>query len=265
MKLLDILEEKIDKIFNPKEEIKKSKVDLNEKLPKQPMLLSYGSNWNNEPLCVLGEGDISIITGKAGSKKSFFRTMLVASYISGYETDDRMPFRTHRKDNLMVIDIDTEQSPFMSQRAFKRINTIAGEYPNYEAHRLKPYTAKERLMMIEEIVEKYKDKIGLLSIDGLVDLVESFNDEIESRLLLEKFMRWTNDYKIHIMGILHQNPSSSKMMGHIGSIITRKAATVFTVVKNEESGTSTVWNTKARDEEIDPFEIEINMGLPYKV
>jgi len=240
-------------------------IDTSKPLGPQPMLLSYGMDWEQNPICVLGEGDISVISGFAKTKKTFFKTMLISSYISGDEMDPGKPFRTHRTGNEIILDIDTEQSAFHAQRAAKRVEYIAGKYEGYKPMGLKRYTAKERMAIIEAAVDTYKDRIGLICIDGFVDLAEDFNDQVEAREISEKLMRWATDYKCHITGVLHLNPGSNKMIGHIGSAIIRKVGTAFTVQKDDEDkNASWVTHSLARDMEIDRFKFEIINGIPKK-
>ena len=83
---------------------------------------------------------------------------------------------------------------------------------------------------------------------------------------LQKLLTWTDKYKFHITGVLHKNPNGAKMIGHIGSLIERKASSIISLAKSEEDKKkSLVVHERARDEEFNEFEIEINMGLPYKV
>ena len=82
---------------------------------------------------------------------------------------------------------------------------------------------------------EFKDKIGLMSIDGYVDLVTDFNSLEQSTGLTEKLLNWTANGKMHCTGILHKNFGTSKPVGHVGSSVLKKAETVVFVEKEEEN------------------------------
>lgn len=248
-------------------EIRNSRIDLKADLKPQPIVLSYGVDWNGEPLCVMGEGDYSVISGLSKSKKSFFKSMVVSSYISEKEPTDMTPLRSHRDGDKIVLDIDTEQSDFHAQRTFRRTRLMTGvDYPYHYCYSLRGYEPKERLNLLETMIEQYKDRIGLICLDGYIDFVERFNDEDESRQFLQKILKWTDDYQFHITGVLHKNPDGGKMIGHIGSLVERKASTIISLSKvQDKKDQSLVVHERGRDMEFDDFLIEINQGLPYKL
>lgn len=250
--------------FDVKEALKASRIDLDEVVQPQPILLSHGQDYAGNPLCIFGEGDYSVISGVGNSKKTFLKTALIASYIGG-QTNFGW-FKSHMGyDKKMVIDIDTEQSDSRTQIVFRRIEQMVGNrYPHYHCFKLRKYSPAERMMIIEEIIEMYGNKIGLISIDGYADLIDDTNDNVQSAQLAQRVMTWTDNYKFHVTGILHENPDGRKMRGHLGSEMSRKASTIFSVIADpDEDNVSKVYHTKSRDEKIVPFEFEIINGLPY--
>ncbi len=262
--LTEILENDNQPIFDVKEALRASKVDLNEVVQPQPVLLSYGEDYAGNPLCIFGEGDYSVISGVGNSTKTFLKTALIASYIGGRPNFGW--FKSHMGyEKKLVIDIDTEQSDSRTQIVFRRVEQMVGNrYPNYICFKLRKYSPSERLMIIEEIIEMYGDKIGLISIDGYADLIDDTNDNVQSAQLAQKVMTWTDNYKFHVTGILHENPDGRKMRGHLGSEMSRKASTIFSVIADPEyDNVSKVFHTKSRDEKIIPFEFEILNGIPY--
>jgi hypothetical protein len=73
---------------------------------------------------------------------------------------------------------DTEQSKFHTQRVQRRVmEMVESDIYNYKTFALRAYEPKERLQFIDYIINEseFKGKIGLLSIDGFVDLVTDFN------------------------------------------------------------------------------------------
>ena len=254
--------------FDAKSTLNKAEIDLKASLQPQPIAISCGVNWNKEPLCIFGVGDYSAITGVGKSKKSFLKSALMSVY-QGQKDDTMWPgWRSHREEGKMIIDIDTEQSDYHAQRAFRRVAKLSGFVdPLYKAYALRKYQPVERMQIIEEIIERYGSKIGLMCIDGYADLITDTNDADQSANLVQKLMTWTDEHKFHITGILHTNPSGDKMRGHLGSDVSRKASTVLKVTAHEtDRRRSKVEHVLARDEALDHFEIEINNnGLPMVV
>lgn len=265
MGYLDLIE-KPEAGFDSKAAERDSLIDLKKPIVPQPVLVSYGQDWAGQPLCVLGGGDYSAITGIGKSKKSFVKSALVAIY-QGSKNEVWPGWKSHRDKGKLIIDIDTEQSDYHAQRAFRRVATMAGwEDPLYRPYALRKYTPAERMNVVEEIVDRYGSKIGLMSIDGYADLIKDPNDNIESSELVQKLMTWTDKYQFHIMGILHTNPDGLKMRGHLGSDVSRKASTAIKVTANQDNlSQSRVEHVLARDEAFMPFEIEIRQGIPYIV
>ena len=252
--------------FDPAAAMEDCLIDRNKPLEPQPIAVSYGQTWEGDPLCVLGIGDYSCITGISKSKKSFLKTALIASYIGGQANNYFPYFETHRKEELYILDFDTEQSLYHAKKAAERVSRMTGgNYRNHLSFGLREYEPKERLQIIEHALEKYGDKTGLVCIDGYADLIDNFNDLEQSTMITQKLLKWTSDYKLHITGILHLNPNGEKLMGHVGSIISRKAATVLKVTADSmDLTTSHVRHALARDEQFEEFSFSIINGLPQK-
>ena len=63
-----------------------AKIDLNEDIPYPPNVISIGEHTYGQstyPTTFGTEGNFSAITGAGKSRKSFFKSLLVASYIGG--------------------------------------------------------------------------------------------------------------------------------------------------------------------------------------
>ncbi len=253
--------------FDVEQAHRDSFVDLRKDIKPQPILLSYGEDWSGHPLCIFGEGDYSVITGISKSKKSFIKSALMALYIGGNSETYFSGFRSHRRDDMYVIDFDTEQSDFHAKRTFDRVRKMVGEHYNfYRPYALRKYLPHERMEIIAHVIEKYGKNIGLIAIDGYADLIKDTNDNVESAELAQQIMSWTDEYQFHITGVLHTNPDGSKMRGHLGSEVGRKAQTVLKVESHPEIlSQGKVTHDVSRDQNFGSFEFEINQGLPYKL
>ena len=136
-----------------------------------------------------------------------------------------------------MVELDTEQSPFHSQRVFKRVCEMVGtNYERYFPFSLRAKSVRERMQFVEHLFNEweYRNDIGLMSIDGFVDLVTDFNSLEQSTDLQDKLLKWTSQSKCHITGVLHSNYGTEKPVGHIGSAVLKKAETVVFVETKEK-------------------------------
>ena len=251
-------------------------IDVNEELKEPPTALSIGS-------ISLGDktfdrafgtyGNFSCIIGASKAKKTFLKSLIIASYIGGSAINYAPDFKGHRDKDKFILDFDTEQSKWHSQRVFKRVPKITNrefiDGKNYEFYKpfyLRKYDYKERLQFIEWCIleSDYRDNIGFVNIDGFADLVKDVNDLPSCNELVAKLLKWTDISQCHLTGILHKNYGSEKPTGHLGSAILKKAETVCNLDLDENDNNYTdVSFPYTRGFPIDEFKFRINeFGLP---
>lgn len=222
------------KIYN------ESLIDPSEEIKHQPIAISIGeSNYKgiSYPIPFGSYGDFSCIVGASKSRKTFFKSMIEAGFIGGKSTIYNPSIKGHNPDKKIVLSFDTEQSNFHVQRVQRRVlDLIGGECDFYKTFGLRGYSPKERFDFIDWCVfeSDFKNNIGLMSIDGYVDLVTDFNSLEQSTGLTEKLLQWTAKGKMHCTGILHKNFGTSKPVGHVGSSVLKKAETVVFVEKEDD-------------------------------
>jgi hypothetical protein len=219
---------------------KEALVDPAEEIKPQPIALSIGYTdyrGTNYPTPFGSYGDFSCIVGASKSKKTFFKSMIEASYIGGQSNLFCPSIKGHDSKDKFVISFDTEQSTFHTQRVQRRVLEMVGSsYDMYKTFSLRQFAPKERFEFIDWVVfeSEFKDNIGLMSIDGFVDLVTDFNSLEQATGLTEKLLQWTAKGMMHCTGILHKNFGTSKPVGHVGSSVLKKAETVvFIATENE--------------------------------
>jgi hypothetical protein len=242
-------------------------VDVKAKLSMPPIAISIGDHEYRQervPNSFGTYGNFSCVVGASKARKSFFKSLLIASYIGGNSSEYAPDFKTHRNDDSFILDFDTEQSQYHSQRVFKRVCEISGGYTEYyKPYSLRKFDFRERLEFIEwcMLESEYKDNIGLVSIDGFADLVSDVNDLKQCNELTQKLLSWTDISQCHLTGILHTNFGSDKATGHLGSSIMKKAETVCVLEYGETE--TTVKFKYTRGFPIDEFSFFIgNDGLP---
>lgn len=222
-----------------KEMFNKALIDPSEELKPQPIALSIGtSNYKGTeyPIPFGSYGDFSCIVGASKSKKTFFKSMIEAGYIGGNANIHNPSIKGHNSKDKFVVSFDTEQSEYHVQRVQRRVLELVGaNYDLYKTFSLRAYSPKERFDFIDWVIfeSDFKDNIGLMSIDGYVDLVTDFNSLEQSTGLTEKLLQWTAKGKMHCTGILHKNFGTSKPVGHVGSSVLKKAETVVFVEAQE--------------------------------
>jgi len=248
---------------------KASFVDVTKKIEYPPVAVSIGTHRmgsKNFPIPFGTYGNFSCIVGPSKSKKTFLKSLITAAYIGGQTSNYTSSIKSHRDRECFIIDIDTEMGSYHAQSAFKRVMKMVGveNYEFYKPFALRPYEPKERLQFIEWLIyeSEMKDNIGWVSIDGLADTVNDYNNLEESQAVIQKIMQWTNDKQFHLTTILHSNFGTNKAVGHIGSSMLKKAETICQV--NPEGDAIKAHFSHTRGFPIEDFYYSVNSdGLPY--
>jgi hypothetical protein len=215
-------------------------VDIEQHIEHPPIAISVGTHKYKGvtyPTQFGSYGDFSCIVGASKSKKTFLKSLLIASYIGGNSYRYAPNIKGHNFEDKLVIEFDTEQSKYHCQKVFRRVAEIVGKNPEtYKPFSLRQLSVNERLQFIEYIFmeSEYRNNIGLASIDGVADLVTNVNDEEQSYSVAQKLLEWSSKSNSHIITVLHRNFASNKPTGHLGSAVLKKAETVVFIDKDEE-------------------------------
>jgi len=217
-----------------------------------------------DPMATLG--NISTVKGKAKSRKSTFLSLVVAAGIKGQDIEDKIRC-TLPADKDKILYIDTEQQKyhvsFIHYRV-KSLSLIDNTDENLFVYSLRSLSPKERVLKVRELLSSIEG-LGLIIIDGIRDLVMSINDEVESTEIVSLLMKWSLEYDVHIMNVLHENPTSDKARGHIGTEMMNKSETVIKVeIDSKEDDISVIYPDMCRNKPFSAFPIGINdSGIPY--
>ena len=206
-------------------------------------------------------GNFSLINGKAKSGKTFLLGAIVASMTSNSNQIDNIQ-GCLPDGKKIILYFDTEQSTFHANRTIKRICKLINnsDPQNLIAYGLRPLTPQERLTAIEDAIST-TENLGAVAIDGVRDLLTmGINDEAEATSLTSKFLKWTSDYDLHLILLLHQNKTDLNARGHIGTEILNKAETTLTVSKDSKSNIFIVSCEYSRDIAFDDFGFIIDNG-----
>lgn len=216
-------------------------VDLKEPIEKPEVLISIGTysyNGGQYPVPVMTAGEFSCISAPSKSKKSFLKSQFASAYIGGKSINHFEDIKGHRNEDFFIIDCDTEQSKFYAANTFKRVQKITGEeYPHYYPFKMRHLTPEKRVAFIDQLLqsERFENRVKLVFIDGVADLIEDSNDLVMSNYIAGKLLQWTDKYNIHVCIIIHNAYNTIKPTGHLGSAVVKKAESVILLEPEEEN------------------------------
>ena len=224
------------------------------------------------PVCPLG--DIHGLTAQAGNGKTMSFCLLMATYLCG-DIGDLHSELSDLIEKPIILYCDTEQTMQGTIGVRERVCSLAGLTAKQAHSRFRLLmlrectTADERWRKVLKAI--YEIKPNVVFLDGLLDIVSDFNSNTLCQELLFKLMATASFYRISLWCILHQNPNTTKMTGHAGSFLERKASDVFSV-KKDTSGNDpvfTVSHVKARGRDAKDWQFRINpvggFGLPEMI
>lgn len=248
-------------------------VDLSEEMIKPEILLSIGQHeYKGQfyPTPIMTAGEFSAIIAQSKAKKSFLKSAFLGCYIGGQSSNLFPNIQSHRTEDFCILDFDTEQGKYYTQRNFRRVQEMTGGiYDNYYGYATRHISSQDRLQMIDYCLKNqntlYKTKVKLVAIDGIADLVENTNDLVMSKEASDYILKWTYDYNIHITTIIHKSGLTGKPLGHLGTYVLKKAESVINL-EVEADGSVKVTNPYSRGYRFDEFSFDVNKdALPYLI
>lgn len=187
------------------------------------------------PLAAMGQ--MLVIAGMAKS----FKTQVACAIVSAaLGKPHQLGFYAELpEDQSKIVLFDTEQDSVYFGGAVKRIHWMAGinhDVPNFKAYSLVQFSAKERMDAIMSVVDS-DPTIGMVVIDGLLDLVNDYSNTVEATFVGNYFLH-LKSRGILVVIVAHTGQvgtSRFKPIGVVGSMIERKAeAIILAVVQNPE-------------------------------
>ena len=205
----------------------------------------YTMQRNGVPFADVGE--LHIISGKPGHGKTGLMSQLMATVLCGQFGNTQRCDVSHRiRDKqtgeveekvvpTKVLYIDTEQGKDDTIAIKNRVCSLSGiDYtkPCQQFYIL-------RLRDTEEAADRWKKILKAIwqveptdiFLDGLLDIVKDYNDQVECQPIIRKCMMLATYYDASLWAVLHENPLVDKLVGVLGSITQRKVSEIFTVQK----------------------------------
>ena len=187
-------------------------------------------------------GNFVVVSGlpKAG-KSTYINSIIASNYIYG-----RSKFGitlTPEYSRPLIGYFDTESAPFDFYRNVSRIRSLAGGAPleTLASFSTRQDNTEINKGLIEAFCANYRASVVI--IDGLLDIIINFNDERESRYIIEWLKRITYQYNVLIIGVLHTGKKDGHTLGHFGSMVDRYAQSVLEVTFEEETN---IYRMKAK-------------------
>lgn len=222
---------------------------------------NFALSWNGQRFARLG--DVQVITGQAGHGKSMLFSQIITAILKGefgglrYELSDIIP-----KPKILLI--DTEQSENDVIEGKNRIMDLCDfdleqSRDDFKIIMLRDTdTALDRWRMTLKAI--YEMQPNFVILDGLLDVVKDFNNQEQCAEIIYKCLQVASQYKASMMCVLHQNPLTQKLVGHLGSAAMRKVSDLLAVSKDKSKGEITfkVSQVKARGHhDIDDWQFRV--------
>ena len=256
--LIDELDE--EETNTLQERLKSLEVDSTKHIERPPVAIDIVTGVSTSIFGTLG--NFSLVQGKAKSRKSFFVSTLASAALSEGMVSDAL--RGYLGDKVVVY-VDTEQGEWHAAINKRRILHNAGLDTDINNPRLRYFQFRgldrnsERMTMVEYVLQTI-DNIGLIILDGIVDLSsKGVNDEEEATEIASRLLKWTAERGCHAVCVLHENKNDSFAKGHLGAYLTQKSETVVSVKRHEDNKEMSVISAEyTRNMEFPTLQMEIS-------
>ena len=192
-------------------------------------------------------GEIHIISGKPGNGKTGLMAQLIAATLGG-RFGNTITRKVGHKINgqegfyeipTRILYVDTEQGEDDTIGFKNRVLSMSG-VPKDEA---KEHFFILRLRDTELASDRWKKILKSIwqvrptdiFLDGMLDIVEDYNDQKECQPIIRKCMMLATYYDTSLWAVLHENPMVDKLVGTLGSITQRKVSEIFSVIKVKQA------------------------------
>jgi len=216
---------------------------------------------NGDWFKIAGLGNLVVIAGGQKSRKSTVGNAIIASALS--ETNQINFALSSLGKNILAFDTEQPFERFQkSQHRLFRMAEKTGNQKNYSAYALRGFSKKDRLQLIEKKIYE-SENLGIVLLDGIVDLVEDYNDLKESSAIVERLMKWTDEKQILLIVVLHLTKTTSQLRGHLGTELQNKADAVIETTKATLEGWTDVCCRESREIPFPSFQFTQNgTGIP---
>jgi len=211
--------------------LNKSRINNSTVIKADHIFLSIDNN-------IIGtSGNFISFTGLPKSSKSTFICGVIASAIARTQVFGFNALTYPHLNKYKVALFDTEQSPYDFQNKAKIIKRLSGLndiYKNFDVFTLIEFDAYTILHMINTYL-KTTPEASIIIIDGILDLIDNFNDERQAKRLIKILRKWAKKHDILIIIVLHLGKKDNMALGHIGSASSRYCQSELEIIKNKDN------------------------------
>lgn len=250
-------------------------IDLSKDYPETRYLLRY----RGVEFCAIG--GIQAITGHQKNGKTFLMCQFMAallnsnsarvkSMLPGLELN---PDVAEEIGEPTVLYIDTEQEIENTVKVARRVLWLCGweskqNNPRFRVLWLRSdSSARERWSKVKKAINEMNPTAIFL--DGIRDVINDFNDLEQSSNLINQCMSISTSRNCCFWSVLHKNPGSEKMRGHLGTELSNKVSDTFNIEKkrNADGVVFEVSQEDARGKDVDKWTFCITdacgkLGIP---
>ena len=174
-------------------------------------------------------GSFVAYTGLPSAGKSTYINAIIAAGLTNESRFEHSVNRLGRK----IAYFDTESSEHDFYNNISRINKISGT--GIDENRLFAcWLRGKEIKVIQYYIELYciRENPSIVIIDGLLDLINDFNNIGESAALVRWLKVITTMYNILIITVIHEGKKDFNTLGHLGSMVDRYAESVISIERD---------------------------------
>jgi hypothetical protein len=212
------------------------------KYVQKPSTLFIQDDKKQKRIGLGGYGDIVNIYGARKSKKTGIAMSAASCFLKG-GCGTSLKF-SGSDDGKNVVHFDTEQSKYYAQRVGKEMKHQAGlnpnqEPPNFFSFSIRQKSKIDRLNFIKHVLYNEVNNIGIILLDGIVDVCRNYNDLEESSDLVTFFENASMSKQFLMLDIIHTARSTGDARGHLGGELLNKGTANLKVTAEKNSPFST--------------------------
>ncbi|MCD8266446.1 MAG: AAA family ATPase [Prevotellaceae bacterium] len=199
-------------------------------------------------------GGIHTLTGQSGHGKTMTFTLLMAALLRGEYMGLRRIMPADVPVRILYIDTEMEDRNTLAVVA-RLLNMTGWTLGQLQGH-FRAINLRNEIDIALNWGRLRRAVIdfcpSVIFVDGMLDMVNDFNDLRECQEAVRRMMVMASLRNVSVWCLVHQNPGTVKMVGHMGSAIERKVTDEF-VTKKEKQGDSitfTITHQKARSKNV---------------
>lgn len=202
-------------------------------------------------------GNFVTLSGLPKRGKGKFMSAITASALTGNDIWGLRCFLPEGRRRVCYFDTDQSRYDFYKNiELINQLSEIETIHPNLNAFNVRRDEPAAICNMIDVYLKLHAD-CGIVLIDNIGDLLNNFNDEGQSKKLINYFKRITDEKNILIITTLHLGKGNNSTIGHLGAMSDRYAQTTLVCEKVQSVYTLNIKDSRTAGD-ITPLAIHYN-------